>query len=101
MPRQVVDYVFKLAYVTKVPSITKVQEYIKSIKHKAKPEIKHCSRSTVSIWLRKLKKSLVKLGFISSEVGDAFQHKIRDPYNDNIKEKSQKGFGSSGKDYDS
>jgi len=51
-------------------------------------------------WLRKIKKSLVKLGYISAEVGDAFQHKIRAPYNDNIKEKPQKGFGSCGKDYD-
>jgi len=100
IPSQVIDYVFKLAYLNKPPSITKLQEYVESIKHKAKPEIICRSRSTVSRWLKKIKISLVKLGYISAEVGDAFQHKIRDPYNDNIKEKSQKGYGSSGKDYD-
>ena len=100
MPDPVVDHVFKLAYLNKPPSITKLQEYVESIKHKAKPEIICRSRSTVSRWLKKIKISLVKLGYISAEVGDAFQHKIRDPYNDNIKEKSQKGYGSSGKDYD-
>jgi hypothetical protein len=100
MPGPVVDHVFKLAYAGKPPSITKLQKYVESIRRKVKPEIIYYSRSTVSIWLRKIKISLVKLGYISAEVGDAFQHKIRDPYNDNIKEKSQKGFGSPGKDYD-
>jgi hypothetical protein len=100
MPGPVVDHVFKLAYAGKPPSITKLQKYVESIRRKVKPEIIYYSRSTVSIWLRKLKIPLVKLGYISAEVGDAFQHKIRDPYNDNIKEKSQKGYGSSGKDYD-
>jgi hypothetical protein len=100
IPDQVVDHVFKLAYAGKVPSITKLREYVESIKHKARPEIKYCSRTTVSRWLRKIKKSLVKLGYISIGVSDAFQHKIRGPYNDDIKEKSQKGFGSPGKDYD-
>lgn len=101
IPRQVIDYVFELTYLNKPPSITKLQEYIESIKHKARPKIKHCSRSTVSIWLRKIKISLVKLGYISAEVGDAFQHKIRAPHNDAIgNEKPQKGYGSSGKDYD-
>jgi hypothetical protein len=100
IPDQVVDHVFKLAYAGKVPSITKLREYVESIKHKARPEIKYCSRTTVSRWLRKIKNSLVKLGYISIGVSDAFQHKIRGPYNDDIKEKSQKGFGSPGKDYD-
>ena len=100
MPGPVVDHVFKLAYAGKPPTITKLQKYVESIRRKVKPEIIYYSRSTVSIWLRKIKISLVKLGYISAEVGDAFQHKIRDPYNDNIKEKSQKGYGSSGKDYD-
>jgi hypothetical protein len=101
MHRRVVDHVFKLAYADKVPSITKLQEYVESIKRKVKPEIKHYSRSTVTLWLRKIKISLVKLGYISAEVGDAFQHKIRAPYNDAIGNgKSQKGFGLSGKDSD-
>ena len=100
IPRQVIDYVFELTYLNKPPSITKLQEYIESIKHKARPEIKHCSRSTVSRWLKLIKKSLVRLGLISTEGGDALQHKIREPYNDEIKQKPQKGYGSSGKDYD-
>ena len=100
IPRQVIDYVFALTYLNKPPSITKLQEYVESIKHKAKPEIIHRSRSTISRWLKVIKKSLVKLGYISAEVGDALQHKIREPYNDEIKQKSQKGYGSSGKDYD-
>jgi hypothetical protein len=100
IPKQVIDYVFELAYLNKPPSITKLQEYVESIKHKAKPEIIHRSRSTISRWLKVIKKSLVKLGYISAEVGDALQHKIREPYNDEIKQKSQKGYGSSGKDYD-
>ena len=41
-----------------------------------------------------------RLGLISAKGGDALQHKIREPYNDEIKQKSQKGYGSSGKDYD-
>ena len=98
IPRQVVNHVFDLAKIDKIPSIGGLCDYVESIKHKAKPEIICRSKSTVSRWLRKIKESLVKLGYISTEGGKAFQHKIRAPYNDAIgNEKSQKGFGSSGK----
>ena len=101
IPRQVVNHVFGLAKIDKIPSIGELCDYVESIKHKAKPEIICRSRSTVSRWLRKIKESLVKLGYIPTEGGKAFQHKIRDPHNDAIgNEKSQKGFGSPGKDYD-
>ena len=101
IPRQVVNHVFDLAKIDKIPSIGELCDYVESIKHKAKPEIICRSRSTVSRWLRKIKESLVKLGYIPTEGGKAFQHKIRDPHNDAIgNEKSQKGFRSPGKDYD-
>ena len=101
IPRQVVNHVFDLAKIDKIPSIGELCDYVESIKHKAKPEIIYRSRSTVSRWLRKIKESLVKLGYVPTEGGKAFHHKIRDPHNDAIgNEKSQKGFGSSGKDYD-
>ena len=92
IPRQVIDYVFKLTYLNKPPTITKLQEYIESIKHKARPVIKHCSRSTVSRWLKLIKKSLIRLDLISAKGGDALQHKICEPYNDEIKQKTQKGM---------
>ena len=101
IPRQVVNHVFGLAKIDKIPSVGELCDYVESIKHKAKPEIICRSRSTVSRWLRKIKESLVKLGYIPTEGGKAYHHKIRAPYNDAIStEKPQKGYGSPGKDYD-
>ena len=40
IPVRVIDHVLKSAYVGKIPSINMLKEYVDSIKHKVRPEIK-------------------------------------------------------------